>query len=93
MTETHKHMMDWTREEVLIEGAHYPKFQSRSEDWCYTLQPLVRPKKLEPIGYHFAGWAKKPGTIERHRIEGNAKTVGECTAICEGHLRHIRSRD
>jgi hypothetical protein len=93
MNQISQNQLEWTREEALIEGAYYPKFESKTENWCYTLQPLVRPKRPEPVGYHFAGWAKKPGTIERFRMEGNAKTVGECTGICEGHLRHIHSRD
>jgi len=85
-------VMEWTRTEQFIEGQYYPSFESKGPDWCYTIYPLVRPKKPEPIGFHFGGWSRKPGDdITRKRIEGEAKTVGECTSICQSHLHHVQS--
>jgi hypothetical protein len=84
--------LEWKRMENFIEGLYYPSFESKGKDWCYTIYPIVRPKYKEPIGYHFAGWSKKQnGDFTRNRIEGEAKTVGECISMCESHLMHIQS--
>lgn len=81
---------NWKRTEVFIEGMYYPKFDYEGPNWCYTVYPIVRPKYSEPVGFSFAGWARTPDkSLDRMRMQGEAKTVGECTAICIGHLNHV----
>lgn len=84
--------MEWTRTELFIEGKYYPSFETKGDDWCYSIHPMVRPKWPEPIGYHFGGWSKKSEDAKRHRIQGDAKSVGECTSMCQAHFEHISSR-
>lgn len=83
--------LEWKRSEEFIEGMYYPSFTTKSETWCYTIYPLVRPKYPEPTGFHFAGWSCPEEDITRMRIEGRALTPGECKAMCESHKTHVYS--
>lgn len=84
-------ILEWKRSEEFIEGMYYPSFTTKSETWCYTIYPLIRPKYPEPTGFHFAGWSCPEGEVTRMRMEGMALTSGECKAICESHKTHVRS--
>lgn len=82
--------LDWESQDILINNEPHRKFLSKTENWCYTVEPLVKAKRPEPLGYYFAGWAKKGNSSNRMRTEGNARTIGECTAICQAHMEYVR---
>lgn len=79
----------WTRSEEFILGMYYPVFKSVGQTWCYTVYPLVKPKRTEPVGFHYAGWSNPDGNITRMRMEGQATTSDECKAMCQAHNVHV----
>ena len=58
----------------------------------YTIEPIVKPKRKDPIGYMFSGWSSpdQGKSRERRQIQGNAKTAEECKTICESHSAYVR---
>jgi hypothetical protein len=86
-------MIEWIRTTKIVEGQEHIFWgASGSNEWLYNIEPVVKPKRLEPIGYVFSGWSSpsEGKSSERRRIHGTAKTVGECTAICEAHREFVR---
>lgn len=81
--------MEWERERVLVNNEPHDRFNTSQENWCYTVEPIVKAKRAEPLAYHFAGWAKSYKSTRRYRIEGTAVTIGECTAMCQSHAEHV----
>lgn len=86
--------LDWVKSIKVVEGQDHTFWNaSETNEWLYTIEPVVKAKRREPIGYMFSGWSSpsEGKSPERRRIHGTAKTVGECTAICEAHREHVRT--